>query len=63
MKSTLALTAIALLAVLTLVGCNQNTTDNGSSGTSATNSGMSGASSGSTNLPATNSTSQLHTNI
>lgn len=62
MKTILPLTAIAMLATLLLAGCNQNTTTS-STGTPATNSMLNGADTIITNLPATNSLPNLHTNL
>jgi len=61
MKSIIALTAIAFLGALALVGCDQNSPASSTAAT-ATNSSMSGATSGSANLPATNSPPDMHTN-
>ena len=62
MKSIIALTAITVLTAALLVGCNQNTST-GSTEMTATNSTMPGAGGGSTNLPATNSLPDMHTNM
>jgi hypothetical protein len=65
MKSIIPLLAIPVLAAFALVGCNQNTPGN-STGTQSTNSSPSDAGSipgGFTNTPATNSLSNMNTNM
>ena len=65
MKSIIPLLAIPVLAAFALVGCNQNSPSN-SSDTQSTNSSMSGVNSipgGFTNTPATNSLSNINTNV
>jgi hypothetical protein len=65
MKSINPLLAIPVLAVLALVGCNQNTPSS-STDTSSTNSSMGDASDTTgaiTNLPATNSLPDTNTNM
>jgi len=61
MKSIITLTAITILSALALVGCDQKSSDSPTVAP-ATNSNMSDASSGNTNLPATNSLPDVHTN-
>jgi hypothetical protein len=65
MKSIITLTAITILAVAALVGCNQNTSSN-LTDISTTNSNMSGASGtigGNTNMSAINSVPDIKTNM
>ena len=62
MKANLALTVFTLWAAAMLVGCNQNNSGNATTDTPATNSIMPGTRSGGTNLLATNSLPDLHTN-
>jgi hypothetical protein len=65
MKSINPLLAIPVLAVLALVGCNQNTPSS-STDTSSTNSSMgdaSGTTGGTTNLSAINSVPDINTNM
>lgn len=64
-KSTLILSAFTLLAVLTWVGCSQNSSTS-STDTQTTNSSVSdtnGAADVTTNMPATNSPADTNTNI
>jgi len=64
-KSTLVLSAFTILAVLTWVGCSQNSS-NSSTDTQSTNSSMSdtnGAVDATTNTPATNNLADSNTNI
>jgi hypothetical protein len=65
MKSIIPLLTIPILAAFALVGCNQNTPSN-PTGTQSTNSSASDAGSipgGFTNTPATNSLSNMNTNM
>jgi hypothetical protein len=64
-KSTLIVSAFTILAVLTWVGCNQNS-QTSSTDTQSTNSSISdtnGAADVTTNTPATNSLADTNTNI
>ncbi len=64
-KSIIPLSAIAILAVFALVGCNQNSPTN-STDAQTTNSSASDASSpagGATNLPVVSNPSEINTNL
>jgi hypothetical protein len=62
MKSIIPLSTITVLATLVLVGCNQSPPTS-STDTPATNSIINGTGNIKTNLPATNSLPDLHTNV
>jgi hypothetical protein len=64
MKSIIPLSAITVLAALTLVGCNQNSPSNSTDtqSTNSTQSDTNGMTSGITNAPATNSLPNMNTN-